>query len=104
VAIHGTTLSAWEKIKSDGLYRMRRAHIHMSPGIVGVDDGVKSGMRTSSTVHIYIDTAKAMSRGIKFYKSDNGVILSDGIDGGYIPIDCFSKVVYVPSGETLYMP
>ena len=99
IAIHGTTLPAWEEIKKTGLHRMGRAHIHMSPGVVGVDEGVKSGMRYSATVHIYIDTAKAMARGINFYKSENGVILSDGIDGGYIPIDCFSKVVDVKTSE-----
>ena len=80
---------------------MRRSHIHFSPGIVGVDLGVRSGMRLSSPVHIYIDVPKCLQKGIKFFRSTNNVILSDGIDG-VIPPDCFLKVVDFRNGTVIY--
>jgi 2'-phosphotransferase len=92
VAIHGTSMKAWESIKVSGLNRMGRSHIHFSPGIVGVDANVRSGMRTSSTIHIYLDVPKCMQKGIKFFRSDNDVILSEGIDGVISP-DCFLRVI-----------
>ena len=96
IAIHGTTRSAWEMIRIAGLSRMSRSHIHLSVGIVGIDSEVQSGMRLDSSIHIYIDTTKAMAAGIPFFRSANNVILSPGIDG-IIPVKFFSKVVDVKS-------
>ena len=101
VVIHGTSLEAWKAIKVSGLKRMRRSHIHFSTGIVGVDADVRSGMRRSSTIHIYMDVAKCFNKGIRFYRSANNVILSEGIDGT-IPPDCFLKVVDFKTGTVLY--
>ena len=59
-------------------------------------------MRKSANVLIYINVQKAMSDGIKFYISTNGVILSpedkslvdsDGYDGLIKP-EYFSKVEF----------
>ncbi|KAG1137389.1 hypothetical protein G6F37_011290 [Rhizopus arrhizus] len=77
--IHGTTLKAWETIKNEGLSKMNRIHIHFAIGLPN-DPKVKSGVRKSSEVFIYIDAEKAMQDGIEFYKSRNDVILSDGIN------------------------
>jgi len=101
VAIHGTTMEAWSAIRNSGLKRMRRSHIHFSPGIVGVDANVRSGMRQSSRIHIYLDIPRCFSRGIKLYRSANNVILSDGIDG-VIPPDCFLKVVDTKTSTVIY--
>ena len=101
VAIHGTTMNAWETIRTTGLKRMRRSHIHFAPGIVGVDPEVRSGMRQSAPVHIYLDVAKCFAKGIKFYRSANNVILSEGIDG-VIPPDCFLKVMDTQTNTVLY--
>lgn len=73
---HGTTREAWEKIQTSGLKKMNRTHIHFAQS-----PEAKSGFRWSSKVLVHIDMAKAMAAGIKFYMSDNNVILSDGIDG-----------------------
>lgn len=94
IAVHGTTKRAWlNGIKDQGLSRMKRNHIHMASGLNG-SDGVISGMRKNlvDPVHIYIDIPKALNAGIKFYASDNGVILSPGNQDGFIPIDLFLRV------------
>ncbi|KAK9377673.1 KptA family-domain-containing protein [Lipomyces chichibuensis] len=92
VAIHGTYMEVWNKaIKSQGLSKMKRNHIHLAAGLPG-ETRVISGMRANSNVYIYIDMKKAIEDGIRFYKSDNGVILTDGKDG-VLPPQYFSKVV-----------
>ncbi|RCI00563.1 tRNA 2'-phosphotransferase 1 [Rhizopus azygosporus] len=97
--IHGTTMKAWESIKNDGLSKMNRIHIHFAIGLPN-DPNVKSGVRKSSEVYIFIDADKAMKDGIKFYKSRNDVILSDGIDGT-IPPKYFKKAID-KHGDVLY--
>ena len=74
MCIHGTVRSALHEIMKEGLSPMNRKHIHMAKGLTK-DDGVISGMRNTSTVYIYINMKAAMDDGIKFYESDNGVIL-----------------------------
>jgi len=57
--IHGTYYRFWNAIKSNGLSRMRRNHIHFATGLPG-DSQVISGMRQSAQVLIYIDVRKAI--------------------------------------------
>jgi 2'-phosphotransferase len=101
IIIHGTNYKAWDLISKDrqGLSRMNRNHIHFATGLLG-EDGVISGMRHSCTVLIYLDTAKALDVGVKFFKSENGVVLTEGIDG-HLPKEYFSKVVST-KGEVLW--
>lgn len=80
VAVHGTNFNAWEQIKIKGLSRMSRNHIHLASGEFG-DPGVISGVRKSAKIMVFIDTAKAMNAGMKFFLSTNGVILTEGFDG-----------------------
>lgn len=87
IVIHGTFKKFLEKINEEGLCRMKRNHIHMATSL-----DAKSGCRKDCQVFIYIDIKKCMQDGMKFYKSDNGVILSSGIDG-YIMPEYFSQVV-----------
>ncbi|KAI9027654.1 phosphotransferase KptA/Tpt1 [Phycomyces nitens] len=90
VVIHGTKRSCWDLIKTTGLKTMGRQHIHFAPGLPG--EGVKSGVRLSSEIFIYIDASKAMADGIVFYRSQNDVILSQGKDNTLAPI-YFDRVV-----------
>ena len=56
---------------------------------------VSSGIRKNAEVYIYVDVNKAIEAGIKFYESENGVILSPGIGkDGIIPTEYFSKVEF----------
>jgi len=57
-------------------------------------------MRTSSQVLIYINVAKAMEDGIKFYLSANGVILTEGNEEGFLLKEYFEKVER-PNGSAL---
>ena len=50
-------------------------------------------MRTSSRILIYVDVAKALEAGIKFWLSDNGVVLTEGNEDGRLPVEFFEKVV-----------
>lgn len=93
VCVHGTYLEAWESIKFEGLYCMNRNHIHFATGLPK-SSNVISGMRNSSQVLIYIDVEYAMNDGIVFFKSDNNVILSSGVNGIIKP-KYFKEVVLV---------
>ncbi|XP_077302664.1 tRNA 2'-phosphotransferase 1-like isoform X1 [Arctopsyche grandis] len=98
--IHGTYFDAWQKIKLSGLSRMNRNHIHFTTSPPKCNH-VISGMRTSSQIYIYIDVDKAILAGIKFFKSENGVILSPGNDQGFIEKKYFSKVVSASHNQFL---
>ena len=56
-------------------------------------------MRTSSQILIYIDIEKALASGLKFWFSDNGVILTEGDENGYLSRKFFQKVVDIQHGE-----
>ncbi|KAI0825770.1 KptA family-domain-containing protein [Irpex lacteus] len=90
IAVHGTNRQAWEKIKHEGLSKMKRNHIHLAQGLPGT--GVLSGMRQSSSVFIYVDVEKALQAGLNFYLSSNGVVLSEGDSRGFIDPRFFQRV------------
>ena len=109
-AVHGTTHAAWPLIvASGGLKAMTRNHVHFASGlpegftsIASVDQEgnavttaaapVISGMRKSSTVLVFLDLPKAIAAGLKFWVSDNGVILSEGNEEGLVPLSVFKRV------------
>jgi len=90
VAVHGTNAEAWELIKTQGLRKMNRNHIHLAQGVPG--SGVISGMRVSATILIYIDVQKALDAGVKFFLSSNGVVLTEGDDSGFLRPEFFQRV------------
>jgi len=101
MVVHGTTHAAWPQIvATGGLKKMARTHVHFASGLPAgfkSDDTdttapVISGMRNSSSVLVYVDIKKAVGAGIKFWKSENGVILSEGDVNGLIGLQFFSKV------------
>lgn len=114
--VHGTNRRAWPLIASSGgLKTMGRNHVHFATGLPSgfkpidadgagsgttdageevpvVDAPVISGMRVSSTVLVYVDLEKAMKSGLNFWRSDNGVILTDGGEAGIVPLEFFKLV------------
>jgi 2'-phosphotransferase len=109
--VHGTNRSAWPAILSTGgLKPMGRNHVHFATGLPAgfktfpktvagaveaehtADEPVISGMRNISSVLVYIDLEKAMRSGLKFWKSENGVILTDGGEKGVVPLEFFKRV------------
>ncbi len=53
------------------------------------------GIRSSAQVFIFINVAKAMKAGIKFYLSSNDVVLTEGNDYGILAPLYFDKVEFV---------
>lgn len=49
-------------------------------------------MRKSSQILIFIDVKTALEDGIAFFLSDNGVILTEGDQDGFLKPKYFSKV------------
>ncbi|KAJ1720327.1 Protein transport protein Sec24B [Coemansia biformis] len=92
--VHGTTRDKLPAIQRTGLSRMARNHIHFATGLAA-DRKVISGMRATADTFIYIDGQRALADGIEFYQSENGVILSEGLEkSGVIPPAYFEKVVF----------
>ncbi|PWY73819.1 hypothetical protein BO94DRAFT_538864 [Aspergillus sclerotioniger CBS 115572] len=96
--VHGTYHSAWPAIvASGGLRCMGRNQVHFAtgPGVEEVlgqldqnkegngDKGkVISGMRRDAQVLVYVDLERALKAGCPFWRSENGVILSEGMSVG----------------------
>ncbi|KAJ1391936.1 hypothetical protein B484DRAFT_425554 [Ochromonadaceae sp. CCMP2298] len=92
VCVHGTYRSALPPILSAGLNRMKRNHIHMAVGLPGtfgvLGEEVVSGMRGNCDVLLFVDVAKAMQAGVRFFRSSNGVVLTKGVrDSGVLPAE-----------------
>jgi 2'-phosphotransferase len=91
VVVHGTNKASWKFIKTRGLYKMERNHIHFAIGLPG-ENQVISGARVKCEVFIFINLSKAIEDGIKFFVSQNSVVLTPGING-FVPPIYFSKVL-----------
>ncbi|CRG85727.1 tRNA splicing 2' phosphotransferase 1 [Talaromyces islandicus] len=124
--VHGTYHGAWPLIlASGGLQAMNRAQVHFAVGPT-VDEifpngrdappaklptgkqnqNVISGMRSDAEILIYINLQKALQAGCPFYRSENGVILSEGMvspdadhtAGKSVPVEFFDLVVERKAG------
>jgi 2'-phosphotransferase len=73
---HGTYKSYLPLIEKEGLKTMSRKHIHFATSL-----HAKSGKRNDCNAFLYLDMRSAMNDGIKFYMSENGVVLTEGING-----------------------
>jgi 2'-phosphotransferase len=93
--VHGTYFAFWPAIvASGGLKSMGRNHVHCSTGVPEDPAGVVSGMRRDAEVLVYVDVAASMrDAGIKWWMSDNGVVLTEGDADGLVPVRFFKEVV-----------
>ncbi|KAK4245378.1 KptA family-domain-containing protein, partial [Corynascus novoguineensis] len=95
--IHGTYFAFWPAIiASGGLKPMGRNHVHLSTGLPeDAEAGVISGMRRDAELLIYVDVAASLrdGSGIRWWMSDNGVVLTEGDAEGLVPLRYFKKVV-----------
>ena len=88
VIYHGTYVNVLPQIiSSGGLKKMGRNHIHFTTS------GAISGIRHNANILIYLDVEKCLDRGLNFFESANGVILSPGDENGCISWQLFDKVV-----------
>lgn len=108
--VHGTYYGAWQQIlKSGGLKRMGRNHAHFASGPslaeIGIteqgegevtpdsNDKVISGMRNDAQLLIYIDLKRCLedvknrALDMQWWRSQNGVILTEGIDAEVEPAE-----------------
>merc|ERR1712071_496934 len=103
--VHGTYYKSINVIMQSGLSRMKRQHMHLTASDrVDKSIGVISGFRGSCEVLIYIDMPAAISSGIKFYVSENNVILSPGNDQGLLPSKFFEKVIDKNTSAIIFEP
>lgn len=72
-AIHGTFIQKLASIRREGLKAMGRP-IHFAIS------GTRSGVRDGTDVHLYVMVHQAAVDGIKFFLSENGVLLTNGWD------------------------
>lgn len=104
IIVHGTYYRFLDKIKREGLKCMNRNHIHFTSkekiDFSSKNEEKVSGFRESSQVLIYIDFKRAISDGIKFFRSENNVILSSGVNG-CLASKYFQKIVDRKSGNLI---
>ncbi|XP_020686087.1 tRNA 2'-phosphotransferase 1 isoform X1 [Dendrobium catenatum] len=99
VCVHGTYKKNLESILQYGLKRMERLHVHFASGLP-LDGEVISGMRRDVNILIFLDLRKALQDGMKFYISDNKVILTEGFDG-VVPTEYFEKIETWPWRQSI---
>jgi putative RNA 2'-phosphotransferase len=66
-----------------GLLKMKRHHVHLSADIA---TALKVGQRHGEPVVFAIDCALMHSRGHEFYRSDNGVWLTDHVPAEFLRV------------------
>lgn len=82
---HATALKYWNKIKNDGLDKMKRNYVHLS---VHMQDAIEVAKKKyKNIVLLQIDAIKASEEGILFYSNDRNLIwLCKHIPPQYISI------------------
>jgi len=79
---HGTSVTVLESIRATGLNRGGRHHVHLS---VDEPTARRVGARRGGTVVILSVDAASMARaGFEFFRSDNGVWLTDEVPPEYL--------------------
>ena len=80
---HGTADRFIQAILSDGLLKMARHHVHLSPD---ADTARKIGSRHGRPVILVVDAAKMRADGHTFYCSANGVWLVEHVPPQYLRV------------------
>ncbi|XP_060657024.1 tRNA 2'-phosphotransferase 1 [Drosophila nasuta] len=102
VVVHGTYYRHWERIKSEGLKRMQRNHVHFAVlnNSEGDKRGVISGFRGDCQLLIYLNVAKVLEHQLELFRSSNNVVLCAGIEGSILT-EYFQRVVDRRTGKSL---
>ncbi|KAK6909001.1 hypothetical protein I203_103011 [Kwoniella mangroviensis CBS 8507] len=94
VMVHGTRLELWDILKTQGLSKMSRQHIHLAPSHHG-----SIVPRPNSTLYLYLSLSKLIENNIPVYVSANGVVLTPGDEKGIVPKELWRKVVKVQKSK-----
>lgn len=81
ILFHGTAISNKDVIAKDGISKMQRQYVHLSPDI---KTATQVGMRHGKPVIFVICAMRMHKDGYKFYQSENGVWLTDSVPGKYL--------------------
>ncbi len=81
VLYHGTWAGAVDSIRRQGLLRMNRHHVHLSPD---VETARRVGARRGPEVVFAVDAAAMARDGYTFYRSENGVWLVSDVPLDYL--------------------
>ncbi|TEY20392.1 hypothetical protein BOTCAL_1787g00010 [Botryotinia calthae] len=104
ICVHGTYFAFYEEIlKSGGLKKMGRNHVHFGTG-VPEDGGVVSGMRGDAEMLIYVDVKRCLEEEpeVKWWVSENGVILTEGDGEGVVGTRFWKRVEGRREGGVLW--
>jgi putative RNA 2'-phosphotransferase len=81
---HGTSVAVLESIRSTGINRGGRHHVHLSDD---VETAQRVGARRAGRVVVITVDCEAMARdGHTFFRSANGVWLTDAVPAGYLSV------------------
>ena len=78
---HGTTSAALDSVMATGLQRMRRQHVHLS---VDTDTAQRVGSRHGQAVILRVAALTMHEAGHVFYRSANGVWLTDHVPPAFL--------------------
>lgn len=81
VLYHGTSRAVLPTILAEGLQPMGRRHVHLC---ADADTAVVVGRRHGPPVVVVIDSAGMQAAGQRFYRSVNGVWLTDHVPARYL--------------------
>jgi putative RNA 2'-phosphotransferase len=81
VLYHGTGADTVPVVLRDGLRKMRRHHVHLSPD---VETATRVGARHGRPVVLAVDAAAMTRAGHRFYVSANGVWLTDEVPPAFL--------------------
>ena len=81
---HGTGERFAGAIMREGLKPMGRQYVHLS---ADPDTAVKVGRRHGRPVLFTVDAARMVGDGLSFYRSENGVWLTDAVPAQYLNVE-----------------
>lgn len=81
---HGTPERNLEAVLRDGLFKMARHHVHLSPD---TPTATKVGARRGKPVILVVDAAAMRADGHMFYRSANGVWLVEHVPARYLRVN-----------------
>lgn len=78
---HGTVSKFMKLIRENGLQKMSRQHVHLSQN---VETAIKVGSRRGVPIILTIQSGKMFREGYEFFKSKNGVWLTNSVPATFI--------------------
>lgn len=81
VLFHGTATRFLSSIYEKGLLKQQRHHVHLSPD---VETASKVGVRHGKLAMLKVDAARMFMDGHQFFRSDNGVWLTEQVPPAYL--------------------